>query len=214
VEEQNWNEEFERSLEPVRIDDTLTIRQSWSDADAASEELVITIDPKMSFGTGHHESTRLIARLLHRESLDGKRVLDIGTGTGILAILAVKMGASPVVAIDNNEWAVANARENLKLNGAGDRVELRLAQLEDLEPSQWDCVVANLHTNLITHLLPELSKRLRMDGCILTSGVVEDDYERLLRAARDCGLECDVEERENEWVASRFVKGKKARGGE
>lgn len=205
VEEQNWNSEFEKSLEPVRITDELVITQSWNPVEERDGEMVIVIDPKMSFGTGHHESTRLIARLMMRADLSGKSVLDAGTGTGSLAIIAAKRGAGTIVAFDNNEWAVENTLENLELNGASDRVETILGELEDIEATGFDVILANLHRNLIIRLLPGFVAKLAgPDSCLFTSGVLIEDYDSLLDAAREHGLVPVDEERENEWVATRF----------
>lgn len=205
VEEQNWNSEFEKSLEPVRVTDELVITQSWNPVEERDGEMVVVIDPKMSFGTGHHESTRLIARLMMRTDLAGKSVLDAGTGTGSLAIIAAKRGAGKIVAFDNNEWAVENTLENLELNGATDRVETILGELEDIEATGFDMVLANLHRNLIIRLLPGfIAKFAGPDSCLLTSGVLIEDYDSLLEAARRHRLVPVDEERENEWVATRF----------
>jgi ribosomal protein L11 methyltransferase len=204
IEEQNWNAEFERSLEPVRVTDDLVITQSWNPVDAPGA-LVVTIDPKMSFGTGHHESTRLIARLMMGVDLDGRNVLDIGTGTGALAIIAARRGAARVVAFDNNEWAVENARENFERNEIGDAIELLLGELSDVDGADFDVVVANLHRNLIIELLPEIARRFgARERTLLTSGVLIVDYDGLVDAAAAQGLHVVEDVRENEWVATRF----------
>lgn len=205
VEEQNWNSEFEKSLEPVRVTDNLVITQSWNPVEPRDGEMVIVIDPKMSFGTGHHESTRLIARLMVGLDLKGKSVLDAGTGTGSLAVIAARSGAGRIVAFDNNEWAVENTRENLELNDAAGSVETILGELDDVEATNFDVVLANLHRNLIIRLLPGfVGKFAGPDSVLLTSGVLIEDYDTLLEAAREHGLEPVAEERENEWVATQF----------
>ena len=205
IEEQNWNLEFEQSLEPVRVTDGLIFTQSWNPVEPGEGELVITIDPKMSFGTGHHESTRLIARLMMEVDLKGKSVMDIGTGTGALAIIAAKRGAGRIIAFDNIEWAVENTRENILLNDVEKEIEVVQAELEELEATGFDLVLANLHRNLIIRLLPEIVRRLnRPDGLLMTSGVLIEDYQGLVDAARREGLEPRAEERENEWIATTF----------
>ena len=111
VAEQNWNAEFEASLRPVAITENVIVAQSWNrDEVADSDSIVVTIDPKMSFGTGHHETTRLVTRLMENVGLRDRKILDAGTGTGILSIIAIKMGAKSAIAFDNNEWAEENAR--------------------------------------------------------------------------------------------------------
>lgn len=208
VEEQNWNAEFEKSLAPVRIGPDLIITQSWNPvAPDTPDDMVIVIDPKMSFGTGHHESTRLISRLLRRLDLSDRRVLDIGTGTGLLAIIALKMGAGHIEAIDNNEWAVQNARENILLNNA-DHVVVDLGELSDVASGDFDVILANIHRNVIIELLPRIIMKLsaRPDSSLLTSGVLIEDCNSLVDAAAAVGLRPVEEARENEWIASRFVR--------
>lgn len=204
IEEQNWNAEFERSLEPVWVSEDLVITQSWNPVDSGDAHVVV-IDPKMSFGTGHHESTRLISRLMMRLDLSGKDVLDVGTGTGTLAIIAAKRGAARVVAFDNNEWAVENARENFERNGVAGAIELQLGEIGDVTARGFDVIVANLHRNLIIEMLPELVARYRSsERTLLTSGVLIADYDGLSAAAAAQGLRVLEDERENEWVATRF----------
>jgi ribosomal protein L11 methyltransferase len=209
VEEQNWNAEFEQSLQPIRIGESLIVTQSWNpvtmnDPDA----LVVMIDPKMSFGTGHHESTRLIAKLMMGLDYTNRRVLDIGTGTGVLAIIAAKRDAGRVLAFDNNEWAVANTLENLALNEVSDAIETRQCELSEIEEGEFDIVLANMHRNIIIELLPEIVKRMcnSDEAVLLTSGVLIVDYDSLIEAAALQGLAVLAEERENEWVATMFGK--------
>jgi len=208
VEEQNWNAEFERSLEPITVGDELVITQSWHPIEQEPHgPMIVTIDPKMSFGTGHHESTRLIARLMLRIDFRGKRILDIGTGTGVLAIIASKRRAPRVLAFDNNEWAVANAYENAVLNEVDDDVEILHCELDAIAEDGFNVILANLHRNIIIDLLPQIvGKFADDDSMLLTSGVLIQDYESLLDEAARFGLVPADEERENEWIATRFVR--------
>lgn len=212
VEEQNWNAEFESSLEPVRVAEGLVITQSWNpNPETLPGDTVITIDPKMSFGTGHHESTRLVLRLMSAMPFAGRSVLDIGTGTGVLAILAAMRGAEPVVAIDNNEWATANAAENIELNKV-EGIDLRRCELDEVEGKSFEVILANIHRSVIVGLLPGIVERLASapDAALLTSGVLIEDYEYLLEPARAHGLIPAAEEREGDWIATRFVRNAEA----
>jgi ribosomal protein L11 methyltransferase len=207
VEEQNWNAEFEQSLQPIRIGEHLIVTQSWNPVTLNDpDDLVVMIDPKMSFGTGHHESTRLIAKLMMGLDYTDRRVLDIGTGTGVLAIIAAKSGAGRILAFDNNEWAVAKTLENLALNEVSDAIEVRQSEMSGIEEGDFDIVLANMHRNIIIELLPEIVKRMRNsdEAVLLTSGVLIVDYDSLIDAAAQHGLAPLSEERENEWVATMF----------
>lgn len=207
VEEQNWNAEFEASLQPVRIGERLIITQSWQPQQSDEQTLQVVIDPKMSFGTGHHESTRLISLLLMKLDPAAKRVLDIGTGTGVLAIVAALRGAAATIAFDNNEWAVANTIENVALNGVANQIDVRQCELEEIADGEFDIILANLHRNIIIQLLPGIVQRMGANSpLLLTSGVLIEDYQSLLDAAANHGLHPIDEARENEWVATVFGK--------
>ena len=207
VEEQNWNAEFEASLQPVRIGERLIITQSWQPQQSDEQTLQVVIDPKMSFGTGHHESTRLISLLLMKLDPAAKRVLDIGTGTGALAIVAALRGAAATIAFDNNEWAVANTIENVALNGVANQIDVRQCELEEIAEGEFDIILANLHRNIIIQLLPGIVQRMGANSpLLLTSGVLIEDYQSLLDAAANHGLHPIDEARENEWVATVFGK--------
>lgn len=207
VEEQNWNAEFEASLQPVRIGERLIITQSWQPQQSDEQTLQVVIDPKMSFGTGHHESTRLISLLLMKLDPAAKRVLDIGTGTGVLAIVAALRGAAATIAFDNNEWAVANTIENVALNGVANQIDVRQCELEEIAEGEFDIILANLHRNIIIQLLPGIVQRMGANSpLLLTSGVLIEDYQSLLDAAANHGLHPIDEARENEWVATVFGK--------
>lgn len=207
VEEQNWNAEFEASLQPVRIGERLIISQSWQPQQSDEQTLQVVIDPKMSFGTGHHESTRLISLLLMKLDPAAKRVLDIGTGTGVLAIVAALRGAAATIAFDNNEWAVANTIENVALNGVANQIDVRQCELEEIAEGEFDIILANLHRNIIIQLLPGIVQRMGANSpLLLTSGVLIEDYQSLLDAAANHGLHPIDEARENEWVATVFGK--------
>lgn len=207
VEEQNWNAEFEASLQPVRIGERLIITQSWQPQQSDEQTLQVVIDPKMSFGTGHHESTRLISLLLMKLDPAAKRVLDIGTGTGVLAIVAALRGAAATIAFDNNEWAVANTIENVALNGVANQIDVRQCELEEIADGEFDIILANLHRNIIIQLLPGIVQRMGANSpLLLTSGVLIEDYQSLLDAAANHGLRPIDEARENEWVATVFGK--------
>ena len=206
VEDRNWNEEWEKSLETIRISDTLVITQSFNEYKKSGDELVIRIDPKMSFGTGSHETTRLILGQLETVELSGKRVLDVGTGTGILAIAAVLLGADRALGIDNDEWCLLNGTENVQLNEVADRVEIRLAEVGDTEHTLYDVVIANIQRNVLLDIAQELFLRTVKGGCIILSGLLHTDEEMIESAYAELGLKRESLTRLNEWICIVYSK--------
>jgi ribosomal protein L11 methyltransferase len=184
LQDQNWNEEWEKTIQPIRVGERIVIAPTWHEYQALPGQIVLTIDPKMSFGTGHHESTRLILKLLEKHLRRAKRVLDIGTGTGILAIAAVKLGAASAVAVDNDEWSYNNARENIRLNRVEGRVSIIYGEIASVPPSAFDVVLANIQRDVIEEILGEIKDRLAPGGIVLLSGLLADDREAILKGLR------------------------------
>lgn len=206
VEDRNWNEEWEKSLETIRISEKLVITQSFNQYQCDNDELVIQIDPKMSFGTGSHETTRLILGQLEGVSLGGKRVLDVGTGTGILAIAAVLLGAEKALGIDNDEWCLLNGTENVQLNNVAEKVEIRLAEVGDTEHTQYDVVIANIQRNVLLEIANDLFIRTVKGGKIVLSGLLHSDEEMIENAYSSLGLTRESLTRMNEWICLVYTK--------
>lgn len=206
VEDRNWNEEWEKSLETIRISDNLVITQSFNQYQRTGDELVIQIDPKMSFGTGSHETTRLILGQLESVQLHSRKVLDVGTGTGILAIAAVMLGAEQALGIDNDEWCLLNGTENVQLNHVTDKVEIRLAEVGDIEHTQFDIVIANIQRNVLLDIAHELYFRTAKGGRIILSGLLHTDEEMIEKAYSEQGLKRESLTRMNEWICIVYCK--------
>ena len=172
----NWNQQWESNFDPVTIESFLHIRAAFHPVwGQANHEIVIT--PKMSFGTGHHATTRLMATEMSKLQWDQKKVFDFGTGTGILAILAEKLGAGQIVAIDNDTWSIENAAENFGTNECK-HIELHLSeQLPD--HSKFDIILANINTFIIKQYLFSLVKLLEPGGQLLLSGLLVEDMMEL-----------------------------------
>jgi ribosomal protein L11 methyltransferase len=200
IEDQNWNALWEKTITPIGVTDRITIAPSWHVMDPPPDGLVLTIDPKMSFGTGYHESTRLALRLLERSICKGCRVLDVGTGTGILAIAAAKLGAKSAVGVDIDEWAYRNAKENAARNGVEHRVQFILGEVNRVPLSLFDVITANIQGDVIQHLLKDMLARLAGAGRIIVSGLLASDRVPMDEVAEQEGLAICDEERENEWV--------------
>lgn len=177
------------------------VAPTWQRYTPERGELLLTINPKMSFGTGYHESTRLAARLLEEFLQPGMRVLDIGTGTGILAIAAVKLGAREAWGIDTDEWAYNNARENVDLNGVRDRITIRGGSVADLPGNSFDLILANIQRDVIERLLKEMIDHLQPSGLLILSGLLETDSRPILDMARESSLSVVRQIREGDWIA-------------
>ena len=204
IEGEDWNKEWEQNyFQPIHIADKLVIRSSFHES-FPDIPIEIIIDPKMAFGTGHHATTAGMSQMLLEESLKGKVVIDMGTGTGILAILAKKLGAGDTVGIDIDEFAVENAQENAELNEekitwiAGDD-----KALGNLEPA--DIFLANINLNVITENLDKYVSKLKPGGRIFLSGFLVSDRDRIIEETEKYGLKLIKESAELNWLTMAFL---------
>ena len=202
LENKNWNEEWETHYAPIFIDDKIHIRAPFHPSKPEyAIELLIT--PKMSFGTGHHQTTRLMSRLIVDLDLQGKKVLDMGTGTGVLALLAEKRGAGSVVAIDNFEWAVENTEENAIANNCHHITAIH-GDANNLPGMQFDVVLANINRNVLMEDMKSYIDTLSDGGQLLISGFFENDFELLNSRATEYGATLVNKIREDRWMACHF----------
>ncbi|QHV96570.1 50S ribosomal protein L11 methyltransferase [Spirosoma endbachense] len=210
LEKRNWNAEWERDYEPIEVANSVRVRASFHQADARFRYDII-INPKMSFGTGHHETTAMMLEQQLGLDFAEKTVLDVGSGTGILAILAAKMGAQAVLAFDIEDWAVENARENAELNDCP-QVSVFQGTIDDInsgsegEPSQYDIVLANINRNVLLAEIPTYTDLLNEDGYLLVSGFYEHDAPDILQKAIDSGLKFIKKMAIREWTSLLFKK--------
>jgi len=204
IEQQNWNAIWESNYEPVMIANKCFIRAPFhpSNPDAEYE---IVIEPKMSFGTAHHETTSLMIEFLLDEDLQNKSVLDMGAGTGILAILSHLRGATPVTAIDNDEWAYLNNIENNTRNNA-EAIQVKLGDASLLtEDEKYDVIIANINRNILLRDLADYAKVLNKNGVIFLSGFyVGEDFEMISLKCGELGLEFVAGKEKNRWCAAKF----------
>ena len=201
IQPRNWNAAWEASIVPVAATDRIIIAPSWHKVEVPEGRIVLTIDPKMSFGTGHHETTRLILQLLEPRVRRGSTMLDVGTGTGVLAIAAVRLGAASATGVDIDEWSYANARENAAANGVSGRVTIIRGEMADVAPGRFDIVAANIQRSVIEPLLPALRDRLKPGGALLLSGLLDTERDAMRSACNELGLEVVEERRELEWIS-------------
>jgi ribosomal protein L11 methyltransferase len=202
IPEQNWNAEWEKNFEPVLIAGKCYIRAPFH-APRPDYPFEIIIEPKMSFGTAHHETTAMMIEMMLNTDLRGKKVLDMGCGTGILAILALKMGAAEVEAVDNDSWAFSNAAENMERNHAT-AVSVRMGDV-DSAGTGYDILLANINRNVLTAHFSEYSKRMGK-GEMLVSGFYLEDLPLIIQVAESNSFKFDHNITKNRWVAARFIK--------
>lgn len=203
LQERNWNEEWEKNFKPVDIGGRCHIRAPFHPPSGAEYEIVLS--PRMSFGTGHHATTELMMRLMLDMHLKGKNILDLGSGTGILAILADKAGAAKVMAIDYDDWAYRNALENVQENHCRNTRVLK-GQLRDLAGQRFDLVLANINRNILLREMAMLSEALEPGSPLLLSGFYLSDKETISRAAEKQSFTEVKYLEKNNWVAVQYEK--------
>ena len=172
--DKNWNEEWEKNFDPIVVEDKCLVKAPFHNI-VKSYPLEILIQPKMAFGTGHHATTYLMLQEMMEMDFKDQSVLELGSGTGILAIAAVKLGANMVWATDINEWSINNSSDNFTLNGI-DSIHLLCGQIEDLNiPHQYDIVLANINRNVLLEEIPSYLLKMSPNGSLLLSGFFEED---------------------------------------
>lgn len=203
IEQQNWNALWESNFEPIALGDMCYIRAPFHSPATGKSLYEIIIMPKMSFGTGHHPTTYLMVESILRADLKGKNGLDMGSGTGILAILAAKCGARHVDAIDIDEWAWENCNENKELNGVASNVEALLgdAALLDDRPESYDFILANINRNILLRDMPQYVRAMKPGATIIFSGFLEFDIEAIKGRARELGLKIQCQTLRQGWAS-------------
>jgi ribosomal protein L11 methyltransferase len=201
VQDQDWNATWAASLQPIRLGQRVRIRQSWHPIDETFNGIELVIDPKRAFGTGHHATTRLIVEWLETSVRGGERILDIGTGSGILAMLALRMGAAAALAIDIDPEAIECAREYAETNGFAAELDLRTASFETLYSDKFDMIVANLDGRTLPRLSAYLPLLLKANGIGCLSGLQRHDYDEVSECLSRDGIRIRATLQGDDWLA-------------
>ena len=206
LEVKDWNAEWEASIDPVLVTNEVVITPSWKldESKALRATHTLIIDPKMSFGTGHHETTRLCMRAIEKIDVQGATIIDIGTGSGVLAFYALRRGGTHAVAIDTDQWSIDNVRENQQLNGISDEIfDLRKGELEQTvgNDETFDLVIANIHRNVLLAISRGIASRTNSGGNVILSGLLIYDAEEIRKEYESKGLTLVEQLQENEWIS-------------
>ncbi|MCG3164923.1 MAG: Ribosomal protein L11 methyltransferase [Bacteroidia bacterium] len=201
---QNWNAVWESNFEPVIIDGRCSVRAPFHPKPEGMD-FDLVIEPKMSFGTAHHETTSLMISYLLQTDVKGKDVLDMGCGTAVLAILAGMKGAKNITAIDIDEWPVENAKENARNNNM-QLIEVIMGGAEHLGNKMFDVILANINRNVLLADMASYSNVLNKNGTLFLSGFYKEDLEQITNTAFENGLEFVSFETKNNWTAAQYLK--------
>ena len=203
--EKNWNEVWESNFEPISVEDKCLIRAPFHISQPQKYKQEIVIMPQMSFGTGHHQTTFLMIKEMFELDLNGKRVLDMGCGTGVLAILAEKLGSKEIYAVDIDEWSYRNTKENIKLNDC-EKIEVDHGVVDLIKGKKFDLILANINRNVLLEDLPEYSNCLDKGGDLFLSGFFEADIEILKNKGESCHLEIIKTQLKDDWAMIHLKK--------
>jgi len=205
IEQKNWNEVWESNFEPIVIGDQISVRATFHEPRPDVQHEIV-IDPKMAFGTGHHQTTSMILQLMLDENFAGKKVLDMGCGTGILAIMAAKLNANPIVAVDYDPVCYESTIENAQLNNIANITAL-CGSKEAIPSEQFDIILANINRNILLDQMDKYAQVLKPGGTIFFSGFYETpDLEIITQAANQYGLSYITHKKDKDWVAAKFIR--------
>ena len=199
----NWNKEWEKNFNPIQVDNLVSIRAPFHKNPSLKFDIVI--EPKMSFGTGHHETTHMMIQHLLALDLENKKVLDMGCGTGILAIFAEKKGAQPIDAIDIDNWCYQNSLENIQRNGCN-HITVLEGDSSLLKQKKYDIIIANINRNILISDMKTYTECLNKNGILLISGFYKEDVIIIENEVTKHGLSFENLLQKNNWVALKFMK--------
>lgn len=202
IEQQNWNEEWERNFHPIVVDGICTVRAPFHDVPKTKYDIII--EPKMSFGTGHHETTHMMIQFLLKNDMVDKKVLDMGCGTGVLAIVAEKLGATAIDAIDVDNWCYLNSQENVVRNQCNN-IQVYEGDASLLSGKRYDVIIANINRNILLEDIPIYANCLNNEGVLFLSGFYNDDIPKIQERCEEFSLKFIENFEKNLWVAVKFI---------
>ncbi|MCX7923214.1 MAG: 50S ribosomal protein L11 methyltransferase [Clostridia bacterium] len=204
VDDEDWSTAWKKYYKPLNISDRVVIKPTWEEYEVRNNEVIVELDPGMAFGTGTHETTKMCAQLLEKYIKDGDTVIDVGCGTGILSIIAAKLGAKHIDAVDVDEVAVRVTKENCSINKVSDKINAFKGILDDVKKEKVDVVVANIIANVIIDLGETMPHYLKKDGLLITSGIIKERKQEVIETYLKHGFVHEVTQELGEWVAIVF----------
>lgn len=204
IEQQNWNAVWESQFEPVEVGTELLIKAPFHSVENFNG-LIVEIEPKMSFGTGHHQTTFLVCQEMLKMDFSDKKVLDMGAGTGVLAILAEKLGASYIEAVEIEPWSAENCDFNAKRNGC-ERILSLFGDFDVVRENQFDVILANINKNVLKSQLEFYTSKLKSSGLLLLSGFFTSDNDELISHANQFGFSLEKTENKENWSMLKFTR--------
>lgn len=204
LEDKNWNEEYEKNVRVIEVTERIIIKPSFKEYISNPGQIIITIDPKMSFGTGEHATTRLVLQLIEKYIHGGEKVLDIGSGTAVLGISTVLLGATSSLCIDNDEWCVLNGNENVIANNLSNKVEIRLAEVQQVQEKEFDLIVANINKHILLDIADEIKIKIKKNGAIILSGLLISDENDIVEKYTRLQFKLIEKITMDEWCALAF----------
>jgi len=199
LENKNWNHEWESKINIIEVTERIVVKPSFREYDPKKDQIVIVIDPKMSFGTGEHQTTRIMLQLLEKFVRKNDSILDVGSGTSLLGIAASKLGSGNIVSVDNDEWCFINGQENAEKNEIKN-IKFILGTIDDINEKEFDLVLANINKNVLIEIKEKLFEKVKQKGILILSGIMDTDLEEIKRQFTQIGFTAIEFHKIDEWI--------------
>ena len=202
IEQTNWNAEWEKSFNPIVVDNLVTVRAPFHEVPKTEYDIII--EPKMSFGTGHHETTHMMIQHILKNDFNNKSVLDMGCGTGVLAILAEKVGATKIDAVDIDNWSYVNSLENIERNHCK-HISVFEGDVRLIRGKAYDIIIANINRNILLADIPQYAQCLNVNGYLFLSGFYKNDISKIEEKCNEASLKLEEIIQRGDWVSLKFI---------